>query len=99
MKNMKTIPCCVGIVTVTTVVQSSPSVKTFYKGSYGFVDIAMTPQRRKSIVENTKASVKEYVLKNRDAYGIKSLADVKFYAGVKILECDGLTGFGNGTDK
>ncbi len=98
-KKPKTIPCCVGVVTVTTVVQSSPSVKTFYKGSYGFASADMTPQRRKSIAENTKASVKEYVLKNRDAYGIKSLADVKFYAGVKILECDGLTGFRNGTDK
>ena len=98
-KKPTTIHCCVGVVTVTTVVQSSPVVKTFYKASYGFASADMTPQRRKSIAENIKASVKEYVLKNRDAYGIKSQSDVKFYAGVKILECDGLTGFCNGTDK
>ena len=98
-KKRKTIPCCVGVVTVTTVVQSGPGVKTFYKGSYGFASADMTPQRRKHIAESTKASVEEYILKNREAYGIKSQADVKFYAGVKILECDGLTGFGNGTDK
>lgn len=97
-KKRKTIPCCVGVVTVTTVV-SQPGIRTTYKSSIGFASADVTPKRRKDIANEMKASIKEYVLKNRDAYGIKSQADVKFYAGVKILECDGLTGFGNGTDK
>lgn len=94
-----TIPCCVGVVTVTIVVASSPSVKTYYKTSIGFASADVTPKRRKNIAESMKASIREQVLEHREAYGIKSQADVKFYAGVKILECDGLTGFGNGTDK
>lgn len=98
-KKPTTIPYCVGVVTITTVVQTAPTIKTTYKSSIGFASADMTPQRRKSIAESTKASIKEYVLKNREAYGIKSQADVKFYAGVKILECNGLTGFGYGTDK
>lgn len=98
-KKRKTIPCCVGVVTISTVVQTAPTVKTTYKSSIGFASADMTPQRRKSIAENAKAGIKEYVLKNREAYGIKSQADVKFYAGVKILECDGLTSIVNETDK
>ena len=97
-KKRKTIPCCVGVVTVTTVA-SQPGIRTTYKSSIGFASADVTPKRRKDIANEMKASIKEYVLKNRDAYGIKSQSDVKFYAGVKILECDGLTGFGNGTDK
>ena len=98
-KKPTTIPSCVGVVTVTTVVQSEPNVKASYKVSYGFASADVTPERRKSIADEAKASIREYVLKNKSAYGIKSQADAKFYASVKILECDGLSGFGNGTDK
>ena len=97
-KKPTTIPFCVGVVTVTTVV-SQPGIRTTYKSSIGFASADVTPKRRKDIANEMKTSIREYVLKNRDAYGIKSQADVKFYAGVKILECDGLTSFRNGTDK
>ncbi len=97
-KKPTTIPCCVGVVTVTTVV-SQPGIRTTYKSSIGFASANLTPKRRKDLANEMKASIREYVLKNRDAYGIKSQADVKFYAGVKLLECDGLTGFINGKDK
>lgn len=98
-KKTTTIPCCVGVVTVTIVVQSDPSVKSIYKSCLGFASADVTPKRRKDIANSAKASIREYILENMSAYGIRNQADVKFYASVKILECDGLIGFGNGTDK
>lgn len=90
-KKLTTIPCCVGVVTVTTVVLQ-PCIRTYYRTCIGFATKDLTPTRRKAIANALKEEIREDVLKNRENYGIKSLADVKFHAAVKILECDEIVG-------
>lgn len=78
---------CVAVVTIKWTVTEGDT-KTTWEESVGATTHYLTDKDKIAIKNQVLKVFKGSVLSHRAEYGIKEDAQVKFYAGIKIIECD-----------
>lgn len=78
---------CVAVVTIKWTVTEGDT-KTTWETSLGATTPYLTEKDKVAIKNQVLKVIKDSVLSHRAENGIKEDARVKFYSGIKIIECD-----------